>query len=234
VDIVMPIGEAHLEDLHKNGISPSNTRMLYMGVSHDFVPKDNIAQKNPSQSIRLIYTGTVSKVRGRDVMLEAMALLAKENTVAHLTIIGCSEEQLKFCSQRIHELSIENMVTLLGRMSGKDIPAYLAQADVGICLWERTVWTEFNPPTKLFEYLVAGLPILASNISSHTRYVHHWRNGLIFDYDANSLAKTIVTLNNQKSKIGDLRKQAKDSGNQYLWERIEPIFLREVQKLVAI
>ena len=232
-DLVMPIGEAHLVDLHKNGIQPSNTKMLYMGVSKDFIPTDDIHLGNCSQVLRLIYTGTVSKARGRDVMLEAMALLDKENIDVHLTIIGCSDDQLKFCTQRVNELGIEKSVELLGRIPGKNIPDYLAQADLGICLWERSPWTEFNPPTKLFEYLVAGLPILASNISSHTRYVDNWKNGLIFEYDANSLAEIIINLNLQKSKIIGLKERAKDSGKQYLWEKLEPIFLKEVHQLVV-
>jgi glycosyltransferase involved in cell wall biosynthesis len=232
-NIIMPIGEELLEDLYKQGINSDNIKMLYMGVSDNFALKVGIKVTDVNQSLRLIYIGTVSKARGRDVMLEAMAILAKENIAAHLSIIGASEEQLNFCMQHINGLDIQDSVTVKGRVPGNQIPKYLAQADIGICLWEKSAWVEFNPPTKLFEYLVAGVPVLASNIRTHTRYVRDWHNGVIFDYDASSLAKTIIKLHNQKDKIDALKKQTTHSGQEYLWSKLEPKFLAVVRKLAV-
>ena len=226
-NIIMPIGEDHLEDLKKHQIEHNKIKLIYMGVADDFLLDDN--QYVANNKIRLIYVGTVNKLRGRDVMLDAMSIVTKKNIQAHLTIVGADKEQLDYCNQRIKVLDIKNNITLHGRVMGNEVPKYLAQADIGICLWEITPWTKFNPPTKLFEYLVAGLPVVASNIRTHTRYVQNWHNGLIFDYDASSLAAAIIDLVNNKQQIQALKNQAKLSGQQYLWHKIEPIFLETVQ-----
>ena len=233
-NIVMPIGEDHLADLKKHQIEDNRIKLIYMGVANDFLldGDQDVSDNNLlHNSVRLIYVGTVSKLRGRDVMLDAMSIVAKKNIQAHLTIVGADAEQLDYCNQRIKVLDIKNNITLHGRVVGSEVPNYLSQADIGICIWERTPWTEFNPPTKLFEYLVAGLPVLASNIRTHTRYVQNWRNGLIFDYDANSLAATIIDLVNNEQQIQVLKNQAKLSGQQYLWCKIEPVFLDAVQNV---
>ena len=228
--LVMPIGEEHQDDLYQHQVGFNKVRMLPMGVSDKFLLVTSVIQFKPYEPLQLIYIGTVSKARGRDVMLEAMSLLVKNKVNVHLTIVGASLDQIDICTQRIKDLDIIKNISLIGKVSGEQIPSYLAQADIGICLWEQNPWNEFNPPTKLFEYLVAGIPVLASNIRTHTRYVHHWKNGLIFDYDATSLANAITELHKHTNKIQSLKKQAAESGQPYLWSRIEPIFLDYVNK----
>jgi glycosyltransferase involved in cell wall biosynthesis len=231
-NIVMPIGEHHQEDLIQHKVDPNKIKLIYMGVANDFLLNDSLVEAAISANVRLIYVGTVSKLRGRDVMLEAMSIVVKKGIQAHLTIVGADTEQLDYCNQRIKVLDIKNNITLHGRVLGSEVPSYLLQADIGICIWKSTAWTEFNPPTKLFEYLVAGLPVLASNIRTHTCYVQNWHNGLIFDYDANSLAAAIMGLVNNKQQIQALKNQAKLSGQSYLWRTIEPDFLDAVQSVV--
>jgi glycosyltransferase involved in cell wall biosynthesis len=234
--LVMPIGEDHRNDLIAHGVRPSKVELIYMGVLDDFLlnRKNTEPPKfiDSNYRIQLIYIGSVSVDRGRDVMLDAMSQLVRQEVSAHLSIIGATEEQLSFCQKRAKALGIEKNITLLGRISGNQIPAYLEQADIGICLWEKSAWVEFNPPTKLFEYLVAGLPVLASNIRTHTRYIKHWNNGIIFDYNATSLADSVTELVARKQDIPLLKHNAEQSGAQYLWSRIEPEFLEALRKLI--
>ncbi len=230
---VMPIGEDHRDDLLAHRINPNNLEMIYMGVSDSFFIEREINKplKNFSP-IQLIYIGTVSEIRGRDVMLEAMMLIAQRRVAAHLTIVGACEEQLKYCKQRINDLGLQNYVSIFGRVSGEYVPTYLMQADIGICLWEKNPWCEFNPPTKLFEYLAAGLPVLASNIRTHTRYIQDWKNGLIFDYNSASLAQVIESLNTYQKRIPALKVQAKNDGKQFAWSLIEPVFLAKFNQIL--
>lgn len=233
-DCIMPIGEEHRDDLYQHRIDPNNTHMIYMGVADEFLLTSHPVEViDISQPIQLIYIGTVSQARGRDVMLESMAILAKDNVNVHLTIIGACEQQLDFCKQRLLELGIVNYVTLVGRISGEGIPKFLMQADIGICLWENNHWNEFNPPTKLFEYLAAGLPVLASNIRTHTRYIQDWNNGLIFEYDKVSLANAISSLYIYRNRIQSLKNNAKSDGQQYSWSKLEPMFLQSLSHLLS-
>ena len=236
-DLIMPIGEDHHEDLIRHGADNAKIKMIYMGVADSFMQTHAQKELSPNRVIHLMYIGTVSQARGRDVMLDAIAIWAKKNSLfeqdyaVKLTIIGASKSELTYCQQRINNLNLSKFVNVIGRVSGHEIPQYLAQADIGICLWEQNLWNEFNPPTKLFEYLVAGIPVLASNICTHTRYIQNWQNGLIFDYDADALAKAILKLCKQKSMIPVMKNHAVISSEQYRWSKIEPVFLAEIQKL---
>ena len=238
-DLIMPIGEDHHEDLRRHGVDDAKITMIYMGVCDRFMPIASQIETLQNNAMHLIYIGTVSQARGRDLMLDAMVILAKKSNmheydnVLKLTIIGATESELTYCQQRISDLNIAKFVDVIGRVSGHEIPQYLAQADVGICLWEPNKWNEFNPPTKLFEYLVAGIPVLASNIRTHTRYIQDWQNGLIFDYNAPALAQSILQLCCQVNKLPAMKNQAVISGRQYRWSNIEPFFLGAIQDLIV-
>jgi len=227
--LIMPIGESHLDDLLAHGCSPNQIRMMYMGVDESFSGAALTGRaRNEVEPLRLIYVGSVQKDRGRDVMLEAMAIVNHGGKIAHLTIVGVNPEQLKYCQNTVYKLGIFDSVTIHGRVPGHMIPSFMKEADAGLCLWEDLPWYRFNPPTKLFEYLVAGLPVLASKIRTHTQYIQNGVNGLIFDYSSDGLAKSINNLWCAKSQISTMKIQAIKSSDAYLWKKIEPLFLDAV------
>jgi glycosyltransferase involved in cell wall biosynthesis len=224
--LVMPIGEAHRDDIIAHGCKPENVQMLYMGVDQIFygaaMPP---LSKQPVEPVQLIYVGSVHQDRGRDVMLEAIALSNKNTKIAHLTIIGATAEQLAYCTDIVNRLGLMNCVSIMCRVPGHEIPGYLRNADAGLSLWKDLSWFRFNPPTKLFEYLVAGLPVLASNIRTHTQYVTDGMNGFIFDYDSASLANAILRLHESHDNLRRMKQNALASSSAYLWPYIEPQFL---------
>ncbi len=270
--IVMPIGEAHREDLLQHGCLAERISLLYMGVDPTFYQvalpppvalfqfqfesatrrrqasdedstsstarSERGSQRSSTEKmelelnapLRLLYIGSVSPARGRDIMLEAIAQANAETAIATITLVGACEVQQRYCRDYAQRLGIADAVTVVGRVSGYRIPDFLRAADAGLCLWEDQPWWRFNPPTKLFEYLVAGLPVLASNIGTHTQYITDQSNGLIFEYDSSSLAAAIRQLWQRRAEIPAFKQRAADSGEQYLWPGIEPAFLHAVQR----
>ena len=231
-DLVMPIGEAHYEELLRLGCRPERVRLLYMGVDASFAQgRDDLSPRDTDAPLELVYNGTVNHLRGRDVMLEAIVLANKQGKIAHLTIVGANDEQLQYCRDYARRFGIADAVTVCGRIPGREIPGLLSNADIGLCFMEDLPWWRFNPPTKLFEYLVAGVPVLASDIRTHTQYVSDWYNGMICQYESNSLAKTIAFLWKRRESLPLLKTNARKSGEQYLWDRIEPEFLQAIKSI---
>lgn len=230
--LVMPIGEAHQQDLLKQGCNLLKTKMIYMGVDASFsgvsLGDKYRAENSPLQ---LIYVGSISMDRGRDVMLEAMAIVKQFGNIAHLTIVGANEVQYQYCHNLVKKLQIIDLVTIHLRIPGGEIPNMLKQADAGLCIWQDLPWYRFNPPTKLFEYLVAGLPVMASNIETHTQYVKDEFNGMIFEYNSVSLANAIRRLWENRHKLLQIKLQAHQASDIYLWRNIEPEFLNAVESV---
>lgn len=231
--LVMPIGEAHYEDLLQHGVSRERLELVYMGVSSDFSQES--ATRGRGDRLQLIYTGTVAKERGRDVMMEGVALACRAGVPCHLTLVGADEDQQEYCADRATELGLgAEALTVVGRVAGTEVPKYLRAADLGICIWEDRLWWRFNPPTKLFEYLVAGLPVLASRIRTHTDYIEDGVNGYVFDYDPKSLASCLERVWARKSDLPLASQRAVMSGEQFKWVGIEPRFLALVRSACPV
>ncbi|MDO9204591.1 glycosyltransferase [Methylotenera sp.] len=232
--LVMPIGEAHRDDLLAHGCKRDRVQMIYMGVEQSFAEVSLSALiRNEDAPLQLVYVGSVHKDRGRDVMLEAMAIANQSGKIAHLTIVGATAEQSTYCHEALQKLEITHSVTIHGRVPGQMIPDYLKAADAGLCLWEDLPWYRFNPPTKLFEYLVAGLPVLASNIRTHTEYVLDGFNGVIFEYNSLSLGNAIQRLWQARDELPLIKRRTSGASVAYLWRKIEPEFLQAVKSVAC-
>lgn len=230
--LVMPIGEAHCDDLAEHGVRPARTRLIPMGADARFAQLAvGRAPRPAGEPLSVIYTGTVQRERGRDVMLEGLALARQHGAHCRLTLVGASEADLAYCLQRAEALGITDALTVIGRVPGDAIPGYLRQADAGVCLWEDRVWWRFNPPTKLFEYLAAGLPVLASRIRTHTLYLDDGESGLIFDYDAPAFAQALLRLCAARPEWPRLSQAAARAGEVFLWPRVESQFLQAIDEL---
>ena len=230
-EVAMPIGEAHYEDLLVHGVSPERLRLIYMGVAAGFSPAPGDSPATvpvvsaAGEPLRLIYTGTVIHERGRDVMLEGLAKANAVRRVATLTMVGALPEQIAYCEARARELGLGDAFRIVGRVPGSAIPALLANADAGICIWEDRLYWRFNPPTKLFEYLVAGLPVVVSNIRTHTDYIRDWENGVVFEYAAESFSERVTELWNRRAELPRMRARALAESDKYLWNTLEVQFL---------
>lgn len=233
----MPIGEAHRQLLLERGAIDERVKLIYMGVadrfaevSRHFRPFEDAC----NEVVTLIYTGSICKERGRDVMLEGLALANRARPIARLILVGADSAEAAYCAQRAHELGIAGALEVKPRVSGREIPALVAQADAGVCLWEDTVYSRVNPPTKLFEYLAAGLPVLASRIETHTRYLCDDETGIFFDYSPEGFARAIEKLWSSRERYMAMRKAASFAGTAYLWSNLESKFLALVEDAVRL
>lgn len=229
---VMPIGEEQADDLLAHGVPRERVQLIPMGVDDSFVGACLGTSRPADTPLRLIYTGSVTPTRGRDVMLEGLAKAVAAGLRCRLTFVGARADQIAYCDARAAELGISNAFKVIGRVPGHAIPQLLREADVGICIWEDQPWWRFNPPTKLFEYLAAGLPVAASDIRTHTRHVEEGRNGWVFDYSADGFAQALARMAASIERLPEMARAAAADGSRYRWSAIEPDFLDLVDRSV--
>lgn len=229
---VMPIGQAHADDLRENAVPEQCLRLIPMGVADAFLAARKVDRSKAKRGVSVVYAGSVVEDRGRDVMIDGLKLARDAGIDVHLTLIGAHPPEKRYCSERAEALGLTDCLTVIGRIPGSEIPARLGEHDAGICIWADRPWWRFNPPTKLFEYLVAGLPVLASRIRTHTDYLRDGETGLIFDYDAASFAEALARLAADTGQRKRMKQQAAAEGKQYLWRDIEPVFIDCVETVL--
>ena len=111
----------------------------------------------------------------------------------------------------------------------QDLFAYTKQADIGLLL-EQSLGLSFTYalPNKLFDYIHAGLPFIASSLVEVKRIMNKYNIGeIVEDYSPESLAKKLNEMlsNSEKREVwkGNMQKAKKELN----WEN-------EQKKLIEI
>ena len=115
----------------------------------------------PFESIVLVYVGGLQIGRGLQQIIHALRSLTQELA---LLLIGAGTEQAAL--QRIvEEHGLGDRVRFAGARPADQAMRIAAACDVGIALIEPISRSyELALPSKLFEYMIAGLPVISSRL----------------------------------------------------------------------
>lgn len=130
----------------------------------------------------LIYVGSIRRDRGADLYLELAERLRGDGCECQVKLIGPYVEgygcQLR---QRIEARGLQDIVEVMGRLDHSQAMAYIARATIGLCLLLPLPNNTVGLSTKLFEYMMMGVPVLASDFESWRQYVAGEGAGLMVD-----------------------------------------------------
>jgi len=138
------------------------------GGHHDDDAAEDLRRYLPDDGKLMLYVGNLEHYQGVDLVIEAMASGAIHEKLHFLVIGGMVEHDLERCKTLSHELGIADRVFFLGPRPVTHLMDYLEQADVLISPRTKGV----NTPMKIYSYLGAGVPIVATDIPSHTQVLH--------------------------------------------------------------
>lgn len=147
------------------------------------IPKNVASDDNV---IRFIYVGGVSENRGVWEMLHLIKYLDSKNVNCELTIVGqIYSDDLK---NSLHEYIIRNkldtIIRLVGRVDFLEIQKYLVAADIGLALLKPIANYKESLPTKIFEYMQHGLPLITNDFPLYKKYVENNKVGICVDINA--------------------------------------------------
>jgi glycosyltransferase involved in cell wall biosynthesis len=139
----------------------------------------------------ILYQGALNKGRGLEMVLDAMPFI--EN--AMLVIIGDGDIR-RVLEEKTKKLKIENKVHFLGKISGDKLYEYTPSADIGLCLLENMGLNYYySLPNRIFDYLQAGVPVLASRFPEIVNIVEKYNTGRLIDhFESTYLAGVIKTM----------------------------------------
>ncbi len=125
-----------------------------------------------------IFTGNLFGDRGLEMAIEAMATVVRELPSATLVVFGEGRDRARLESQ-VTRLGLQERVRFLGWKHHREQPAYLRHSQVGVLPYPSTPHTCTTLPNKLFDYMAAGLPVVATDIPPIRRIVQETDVGLL-------------------------------------------------------
>lgn len=150
----------------------------------------------------LIFVGFLFGDRGLDFAINAFktVIAANPNIVMFIIGTGPIEKQLK---NQVKELCLENDIIFEGWVSNEKVPEYLYSANVGILPFRSCAHINITLANKLFDYMAAGLPVLASSVKPMERILKETNAGMVFkhedavDFTTSVLSMATSTENNK-------------------------------------
>ncbi len=175
VDLVLTTGSLDSEFIEKlynisNTVVVRNIPLYQKAVSRiDLRKKYNIDQ----DKLILIYQGVILPGRGLNQIINSIAKLPK--TV--LIIFGEGEQKNNFI-KLANKLNVSERIIFVGSIDQKELINYTVGGDVGLSLIENISISYYHAlPNKLFEYIMAGLPVLCSDLPQMKQIVDDYKVG---------------------------------------------------------
>jgi glycosyltransferase involved in cell wall biosynthesis len=142
-----------------------------------FRPDLTPAWSPPPGSFVIGFVGTLKSWHGLQTLVSSFDLLHRSAPEARLLIVGAGTEEQRLVSD-VRGRQLEQAVLLTGARPSSEIPAWLASMHVAVAPAPAIANFYFSP-LKIFEYMAAGLPVVASDIGQISDVIRHGDNGLL-------------------------------------------------------
>jgi len=117
--------------------------------------------RHDSQPFTIMYHGSLVERNGLDLAVGALEIVRKTISNVELRIYGRRTPFLDRVMDQVRERGLTDCVRYLGSKSLEDLVNEIARCDVGVIPNHRNPFTEINTPTRIFEYLALGKPVIA-------------------------------------------------------------------------
>jgi len=205
-------------DRHKSAITIRNFPILNVSKTYD----KELHSKGHSPV--LIYTGGLTEERGITNVINSL-----EYIDCDLELILLGEFETKVYGDKVRNLKGFNKVRYFGKLDFIEIGKYYNQANIGIVCLQPIGRYKISLPTKLFEYMEAGLPVVASNFPLWRKIIDKSSCGICVDpTNPEEISDAIKYLVENRIKA----KEMGENGRRAVLERYN--WDKESKKLLAV
>ncbi len=170
---------------------------------------------SPADFLVIIQGTGINIEKGAEELIEAINILSG----VALLIIG-SGDVLPQLNQRVRELKLENQVKFIPQVPWEILMRYTKSADIGMCIEKDTNLNyRFSLPNKLFDYISAGIPVIASNLPETGKIIEENKCGRIINQvTPEDISSAISELRNNPVLLSELKRNAVSASEKLNWE----------------
>jgi glycosyltransferase involved in cell wall biosynthesis len=216
-DKVWYVSNAGREGCHRlYHVAQGKEKVIYNGISPEFLAKasENRLKSNADGTFRITYIGRLVKVKGVDLLIQAVAKNAEERSVV-LDVVGDGEERMNL-EKLAEKLGLAEKVQFHGRQS--DVTKFLKKSDIFVY---PSVWQEVFG-ISIVEAMAHGLPCIANNVGGIPEIIEDGKNGFLTkEPTASGLAEAIrrVTALYENGGIEEVSRNAKARAQEFSVQR---------------
>jgi glycosyltransferase involved in cell wall biosynthesis len=214
--LLMPLTHACAEILKAGwGVSPERTAVVPDATTP---PTGPLPPRDPATRT-VVYAGQLYPWKGVDTALAALAEIPEARLLVYGGRGRPDDPDLLACQARARELGIAERVEFRGFVPHAEIRAAISGAGVAVLpLPDNLMARYFTSPLKLFDYMAAGTPIVASDLPTVREVLADGDNALLVPpEDPTSMAAAMRRLLVNPGLAERLRRTAYEQVQALTW-----------------
>ena len=185
-----------------------------------------------SSRFLILYHGSLVRRNGFDLAVDALAIARATIPEIKLVVCGAQTSFFDIVMKSARERRLEADIEYLGAQNLRQIVAVIDRCHLGIIPNHRNIFTEINTPTRIFEYLALGKPVIAPRARGIQDYFGN-EDLMYFELgDAKDLARQIEFAYFHPEEVRQIVRRGQQVYCSHTWSRERGTLLSAVGELL--
>jgi glycosyltransferase involved in cell wall biosynthesis len=193
-----------------------------------------LAAPHTAKPFVIMYHGSLVERHGLDLAVTALAKIRGSIPNAELRIFGKSTPFLGQVMDFVRRTDLSEAVRYLGPKTLEQIAVAISECDVGIIPNRQSVFTELNMPTRIFEFLSQGKPVIAPRSAGILDYFGPNELILFKLGDADDLAVKLQCVFNHPDEVAKIVQRGQNVYRAHEWSGQRRRFMSLVSELLNV
>jgi len=218
---LIAVSEEVADHLDKFGGARDKVTVIPNGVDPERIrPGLTPAWPGARESFTVGFVGSLKPWHGLPMLVEAFHRFHQEEPKSRLLLVGDGPERAKLNDELVRR-GLDKSAHLTGAISPDQVPGWLASMNVAVAPYPPMSHFYFSP-LKIFEYMAAGLPVVASRVGQIERVIQHDVNGqLVTPGDSSALVDAFRLLRHDPEMCSRLGQAARQTVLQkHTWDQV--------------
>jgi glycosyltransferase involved in cell wall biosynthesis len=210
------------------GFRPVTVRNCSMNADQ-LIPISREDLQVHSDHLLVILQGTGINInRGGEELIDALNIT--ENV--SLLVIG-SGDRLELMIEKAAQLKLEERIRFIPRCPRELLMRYTKSADAGLSLdKDSNLNYNFSLPNKLFDYICAGIPVIASDLPEISKILTEYKCGVVIsEVTPEKISKALIKLRDKRSLLAELKSNADRASETLNWGK-ESVIVENLYKSI--
>ena len=201
---------------------PTHQIVVPIGVWNKNIRKRDFKDVKKHQ---LLFVGHLLEKQGVQLVLDTIPDIVRKIPDFKFFIVGGGEYE-SVLKEKIKKLQIEKYVYVVGWIREREkLDDMMSESACAIAIYKPEKeklynFTYYSDPTKLKDYLSAGLPIILTSVPYNAGQIQSKKCGIIVSYSKDSIGRAVIELMENSEKLKNFRLNALEMAKQFEWNKI--------------